>query len=195
MFRSLRPIHLRPIPRLRSRGRPVGPARAAALFAALAVAFIATPLQARKPGHADDRSPERIAERATIHRCLAEAGRAHNVPVPLLRAIAQQESGLRPLAVNRNTNGSTDLGLMQVNNRWLPVLARYGITREQLFDACINARVGAWILAAAMRRHGDTWQAVGNYHSATPALNRRYAWAAYRRMVASADVPDGVPMR
>jgi soluble lytic murein transglycosylase-like protein len=136
-----------------------------------------------------------MAERATILRCLAEAGRAHNVPVPLLRTIAQQESGMHPLAVNRNSNGTTDLGLMQVNTRWLPVLARYGITREQLFDTCINARVGAWILAAAMRRHGDSWRAVGDYHSATPALNRRYAWAAYRRMVASADVPDGVPMR
>jgi|JI10StandDraft_1071094.scaffolds.fasta_scaffold41386_6 soluble lytic murein transglycosylase-like protein len=192
----------RPSLTLHPRIHPLGLARSAAVCAALSAAlaasasaaFATTPQHARKPARAADHSPERMAERATIQRCLVEAGRAHNVPVPLLRAIAQQESGLRPLAVNRNTNGTSDLGLMQVNTRWLPVLARYGITREQLFDTCINARVGAWILAAAMRRHGDTWRAVGDYHSATPALNRRYAWAAYRRMVASADVPDGVPM-
>ncbi|MBI2353981.1 MAG: transglycosylase SLT domain-containing protein [Deltaproteobacteria bacterium] len=44
--------------------------------------------------------------------CFEEAGRAYGVSPQLLLGIARVESSLNPAAVNRNTNGSTDLGLM-----------------------------------------------------------------------------------
>ena len=41
-------------------------------------------------------------------------------------------------------------------------------------QACPSIEVAAWLLAQQMARYGNTWFAVGAYHSATPALNARY---------------------
>ena len=35
--------------------------------------------------------------------------------------------------------------------------------------------VGAWLYAKKVRRHGNTWAAVGAYHSETPHLRDAYA--------------------
>lgn len=75
--------------------------------------------------------------------CFEEAASRYQVPVELLQAIAHVESGGNPHARNINKDGSEDVGLMQINSRWLPVLAKYGISREHLFDACLNTHVGA----------------------------------------------------
>ena len=37
-------------------------------------------------------------------------------------------------AINRNRDGSHDIGLMQINSMHLPDLARQGITRQRLLD-------------------------------------------------------------
>ncbi|MFP3468179.1 lytic transglycosylase domain-containing protein, partial [Leifsonia sp. SIMBA_070] len=70
----------------------------------------------------------------------------------LLHAIAEVESGLNPGAIGYNKKGgrilSEDLGMMQINTSWLPVLRPMGITRDVLLsNACQNIHVGAWILA------------------------------------------------
>lgn len=100
----------------------------------------------------------------------------------VLYAIAKQESALNPAAFNRNTDGSYDIGLMQINSRWLPRLAKYGITATHLWDSCINLHVGAYILAESVKRHGNTWQAIGSYHSSTPWRRDRYAHAIFRHL-------------
>ena len=110
------------------------------------------------------------------------AARRYGVNPHVLHAIARQESGLNPAAIHRNTDGSHDLGLMQVNSRWLPHLAGYGLTAAHLLDPCINLHVGAYILAERMKRHGNTWQAIGSYHSFTPGRRDRYAQAIYRHL-------------
>ena len=99
------------------------------------------------------------------------------------RVLAPHESGMRPNAVNRNTNGSEDIGLMQINTSWLPTLARYGIRREHLFNGCVSAYVGAWILASNVRRFGPNWKAVGAYNAVTPSKQLVYASAIYRRFM------------
>ncbi len=71
--------------------------------------------------------------------CIDDAATYHRLNPRLLRAIAQHESGMRPDAINRNSNGSEDIGLMQINSSWLPKLAQYGIRREHLFNACVSA--------------------------------------------------------
>jgi soluble lytic murein transglycosylase-like protein len=106
--------------------------------------------------------------------CLDDAAVFHRVSPVLLRGIAQHESEMRPWAVNRNTNGSEDIGLMQINTVHLPRLAKYGITRQSLFDPCISAYVGAWILRENMDRYGPTWDAVGAYNAASPDKRLRY---------------------
>lgn len=39
-----------------------------------------------------------------------------NIESELLYAIAQQESAMKPGAIGHNRDGSTDLGLMQINS-------------------------------------------------------------------------------
>ena len=114
--------------------------------------------------------------------CIDDAAAWRRINPQLVRAIAQQESGMRADAVNVNRNGTEDLGLMQVNSSWLPRLARFGIRREHLFNACVNAYVGTWILASNIRQFGPTWKAVGAYNSPTPVHQLVYANSIYRRL-------------
>lgn len=106
--------------------------------------------------------------------CFEEAGAQYNVNPDLLRGMAKVESGMRPEAINNThkaVTNSVDLGMMQINSRWLPILAKHNITREDLLkDACLNVKVGAWILADNMRRHGPNWTAVGAYNAACSQL-------------------------
>lgn len=114
--------------------------------------------------------------------CLDDAAAYQGINVQLVRVIAQQESTMRADAVHVNTDGSEDIGLMQVNSRELSRLARYGITRQHLFDRCINAYVGTWILASKIRRFGRTWKAVGAYNASSPEKQLAYAIAIQRRL-------------
>ncbi|WP_020203505.1 lytic transglycosylase domain-containing protein [Cupriavidus sp. WS] len=112
--------------------------------------------------------------------CLDEAAQYQQLSPVLLRAIAQHESGMRASAVNRNANGTEDIGLMQINSVHLPRLARYGITRQSLFNPCVNAYVGAWVLRDCLDRNGATWNAVGCYNAGAPEKRLRYANRIYQ---------------
>lgn len=122
--------------------------------------------------------------------CLDDAATFQHVSVSLMRGIAQVESGMNPNAVNTNTNGTVDIGLMQINSTWLPTLAREGITRESLFDACTNAYVGAWILSQNIRQLGPNWNAIGAYNSASPDKRLAYARKVYDAIRTMPDSPD-----
>lgn len=104
----------------------------------------------------------------------------------LLYAIARAESGLNPQAIGRNSNGSRDIGLMQINSAWLPTLASHGIGERELFEPCVNIHVGAWILAGNVSRLGYTWEAVGAYNAANPALRRSYVEKVRRHLAIEA---------
>jgi hypothetical protein len=52
------------------------------------------------------------------HACWDDAAQRYQVSSALLYAIARTESGLNPLAIGRNGNGSRDIGLMQINSSW-----------------------------------------------------------------------------
>lgn len=110
-----------------------------------------------------------------VQACLPQAAERYGVPLPLLQAIASVESGHNPRAVHHNSDGTHDIGLMQINSRWLPVLARHGVTERDLWDPCVNAAVAAGILARHFARWGWTVQALGAYHSPQPARQLAYA--------------------
>lgn len=82
----------------------------------------------------------------------------------LLYSIGKHESKLNPNAINKNTNGTYDVGIMQINTIHLPELAKYGITLKDLWDPQTNIRVGAWVLAGCVSRHGYTTKALGCYN-------------------------------
>ncbi|MFM0694672.1 lytic transglycosylase domain-containing protein [Paraburkholderia graminis] len=114
--------------------------------------------------------------------CLDDAAAYQHVSTQLVHAIAQHESGMRANAVNMNSNGTEDIGLMQINSSWLPKLARYGIRRQDLFNPCVNGYVGTWILASNIRQFGPTWKAVGAYNAVSTQKQLIYANAIYRRL-------------
>ncbi|GAA4023173.1 lytic transglycosylase domain-containing protein [Actimicrobium antarcticum] len=116
------------------------------------------------------------------HACWHEAAQRYNVNPAMLVAIARTESSLNPNAINRNRNGSYDLGLMQINSRWFPLLRQYGIGEQQLRDPCTSIHVGAWILSQNMQRLGNSWEAVGAYNSSQPMQRALYAQRVYRNL-------------
>jgi len=121
--------------------------------------------------------------------CWEEAGHRYGVAPQLLVAIAKVESSLRPDAINNNHRKQTksyDIGLMQINSRWIPTLAKYGITEKDLYEPCTNVHVGAWILASQFSRMGLSWDSVGAYNAACTQLRGKEceeARAKYARKV------------
>lgn len=107
--------------------------------------------------------------------CVAAAAQHHGVNPWLLRAILKVESDFRPDAVNRNANGSLDVGMAQINSIHFAELARWDIAPAQLLDGCTASYVAAWHLARQIRRHGNSWFGVASYHSTSPCQNGRYA--------------------
>jgi soluble lytic murein transglycosylase-like protein len=128
--------------------------------------------------------------------CFDQAQAAYGVPADVVRAIAITESGLNAKAVNRNANRTSDYGLMQINESWLPVLSSYGISRRDLDDPCLNTLVGTWILASNAERFGWNWTAIGAYNVGCKNLGKRecearrdrYARKVYRNLGRQAKV-------
>lgn len=111
------------------------------------------------------------------------AAQFHNVNEGVLKAILKVESSGNPLAINRNANGTVDVGIAQMNSMHFKELAKYNIVPNQLFDACTAIYVAAWHLAKQIDRWGNTWFAIGAYHSATPYYNTRYQALVNNAMV------------
>jgi len=107
--------------------------------------------------------------------CFTAAGQYQKVNPLILRAIAWQESHDATTAKHVNSNGSIDYGLMQINSIHLPRLAQYGISPDKLMNPCANVYVAAWHLRQKMDKYGNSWEAVGAYHSETPTLRDQYA--------------------
>jgi soluble lytic murein transglycosylase-like protein len=134
---------------------------------------------------------------------IALVERAEAIPRNLLGAIAQAESG-RPVAEDRvggpwpwtvTTAGTglffrtkdeamqaaaealaigqnnVDVGCLQINLGHHPDAF---MTLEEAFDPLANAAYGAAFLRALFMETGSWPEAVGRYHSATPARNSRY---------------------
>jgi hypothetical protein len=136
--------------------------------------------------------------------CFAEAAKEYNLSEQLLRKIVIVESAGNNAATN-NTHvkrtGSYDIGLMQINSRWLktPVFIKNGLTEEALRnDACLNLKTGSWILAETLKQHGYNWNGVGAYNAACTELKgpaceqarQKYAWAVYKANAIN-ELPQG----
>ncbi|BFO07125.1 type III secretion system LEE muramidase EtgA (plasmid) [Pseudomonas guariconensis] len=108
--------------------------------------------------------------------CFAEAAERYRVSEKLLRAIQVTENrpGKPDVVSPKNSDGTWDIGLMQINSSWLPKLSQFGIGEKELLDRCVSANVGAWILASNIASHGPVWKAVGAYNSPNAESQRIY---------------------
>jgi soluble lytic murein transglycosylase-like protein len=93
------------------------------------------------------------------------------------------ESNFNPKAINRNKNGTYDIGLMQINSSWFPYLKKHGINPSLLWDPCYNAHVGAMVLRHCIDTYGYSWRAVDCYNKGKKAReNSRYVWKVYKNL-------------
>lgn len=106
--------------------------------------------------------------------CVTQAATFHSVNPWVVRAIIQVESNFNPNALNKNNNGTVDVGIAQINSMHFKELSKYGITQRDLMNSCISSYVAAWHLKKQVVAYGNTWFAVGAYHSATKCYNQRY---------------------
>lgn len=111
--------------------------------------------------------------------CLMLASQTYSVPPAVLVGIYKAEGGQVGQEMP-NTNGTHDLGPMQINTVWLPDLAyRWGVPENTARkwvrdDACTNVGVAAWILRGHIVETGSLSQAIAHYHSRTPHHGGRY---------------------
>jgi soluble lytic murein transglycosylase-like protein len=109
--------------------------------------------------------------------CFDEAAREHGINADLLRSIARIESNNNPSAVNRNSNGSSDLGIMQINSSWIKPM---GLNNQELIkNPCYNVKTAAKILKKCMDKHGYTWEAIGCYNAVNPYSRVKYSWRVF----------------
>lgn len=79
----------------------------------------------------------------------------------LITSIAQHESGFDPIAIHKNTNGTVDYGLMQVNSSNFGLLH---LTAETAMDPCQSIRAAGELIALLSR-----------YNSGSPTRSVGYA--------------------
>lgn len=124
--------------------------------------------------------------------CLMLAAQTYAVPPAVLVGIYNVEGGKVGQQVI-NTNGTHDLGPMQINTIWLPELAQYwGVSQDTARrwvrdDACTNMGVSAWILRRHLDETGSLSKAIAHYHSRTPDKG-----ASYRGKVVAAMEKHGL---
>lgn len=113
--------------------------------------------------------------------CLLLAANTYQVPPAVMIGIMHVEGGHVGQQVGPNSNGTYDLGPMQVNTRWIPELARaWNVDNRTAHmavrdDGCVNVKVAAWILKKKISEAGSLYEGIGGYHSATPGHRERYA--------------------
>jgi hypothetical protein len=147
------------------------------------VAITACVIAAAPAARATTLSPDA----AYIRDCLTAAGNAYHEPPAILVILLNVEGG-RLGAVSPNTNGTVDIGPMQVNDIWLPKLAAHWTTNRQAAylalrdNFCANVEAGAWILRMGLdEARGDFWEGICFYHSHDPDYKRTYLSAVLQQ--------------
>jgi len=139
------------------------------IFTALALA-----LSILLPSAAHAQSARLKSDPDDVALCIETAARSFNIPELPLWIILDVERGTLG-KVSMNTNGTYDIGPMQINSIWLKRIAPYGITEHAVKNnLCMNVYVGAWIFTKELREHGTLTKAIAHYHSPTPKHQMRY---------------------
>lgn len=129
------------------------------------------------------------------YECLYQEANRQSIPPELILAVMKTEGG-KLGQFQKNTNGSYDIGPMQINSTWIPKLAKKlneSTSRVEFtlaYNGCWNMAVGAWILRDAIneayQKSGgkvisvrEIWQGVAWYNSHTPKYGTPYAWRVH----------------
>lgn len=107
--------------------------------------------------------------------CVRTISSRTSIPVLVLLTLMRTEGGRPGLAV-KNTNGTRDYGVMQINSVWIPRLERtMGVTLDEIRDnGCLNVAAGALILRHLWIKEKNLYGAIGHYHSNNVRLSNQY---------------------
>ncbi len=83
----------------------------------------------------------------------------YDIPISLLLSIIYVESSFNPAAVNKNSNGTYDYGLMSLNSRTFK-----GYTDEQLYNVETNLQLGCEFLVMLKEKYRTWGEAVIHYN-------------------------------
>ncbi|MGZ1522174.1 transglycosylase SLT domain-containing protein [Xanthomonas citri] len=129
-----------------------------------------------------------VAELGSRAACVRAAAARYRVPEQIVWTILRTEGGTTG-KVSRNSNGTYDMGQMQINSVHLKSapyqFEKYGITRDALVNnQCLNINVGTYMLASEISRAPSFWKGVTNYHSRTPQKAAVYLSKVLKNLVA-----------
>lgn len=133
-----------------------------------------------RAGLAEAKAVRDPAGEKEVARCIHKASQGRAWLERTLWGLRDQEGGWIGAAVE-NTNGTHDLGPLQVNSWWVPKIAvlverpETHVRHWLQHDACFNAEAARWIFLSGLAVTGDYWKAIGVYHSLTAWRQRRYA--------------------
>nr|WP_229650316.1 lytic transglycosylase domain-containing protein [Vibrio splendidus]MCC4882976.1 lytic transglycosylase domain-containing protein [Vibrio splendidus] len=131
--------------------------------------------------------PKEVSE-SVIERCVSYSANHFDINKNVIKSIVLVEGG-KAGTMSRNSNGTYDMGIMQINTIHLPDIKKKYPTvtwKDVAYDPCINIGIGSWILSQRLKEASSYWVGVGNYHSKTPKFRNRYLkkiYAAYRGVV------------
>ena len=117
------------------------------------------------------------------YECLYEESSRQRLPPVLILAVMKTEGGKMGQFQKNASNGSYDIGPMQVNTIWVKKIAKMTnapaekVASALAFNGCWNLAVGAWILRSYINEaNGNVWQGVAWYNSHTPKFGTAYAY-------------------
>jgi hypothetical protein len=153
----------------------------------IAIALLAMLMLTLSPP-AQARSKLSALHETTIGKCIRQAAAGHEWLERTLWGLHDQEGGWIGAEI-LNTDGSYDLGPMQVNSWWVGRISRIlrhsgsDVRHWLIHDACFNVRAARWIFLSGLAVTGDYWQAVGAYHSPTKLRQQRYRANIARKLI------------
>jgi len=118
--------------------------------------------------------------------CMLAVSQHYHLPPRVLPSIQIVEAG-QPGTISHNLNGTGDLGVMQVNTRWVPSIARWWdlppseVADRLIRDPCFNnVSAGAIMRIYMDEANNNVVRAVGYYHSHTPERASSYQMKVIR---------------
>lgn len=124
--------------------------------------------------------PHRAAQEHVVGECIRHAAGGRGWLEKTLWGLRDQEGGWIGAEI-ANSDGSHDLGPLQVNSWWVGRISKVTGRKSAdvrwwlTHDACFNVQAARWIFLSGLAATRDYWQAIGVYHSPTNWRQRRYA--------------------
>jgi hypothetical protein len=121
-----------------------------------------------------------FAQQLELARCIRRAAGGRAWLEKTLWGLRDQEGGWSGAQI-LNSDGSFDLGPLQINSRWISRIAAMtgrpaaSVSWWLVHDTCFIVDAARWIFLSGLGPGRSYWRAVGAYHSPTAWRQRMYA--------------------